>query len=209
MNNGNHGRLYYACERVTPSLVKAVVKRLVFAGVRTYNSWRHIQRGLFVEFGAHFRFDRLPPYRAKVKVGDRSIAEAHNVWNTGGGDIVVGQECWFGLYNLVMGPVEIGDRVSTGPFVRILGPRHPTSGFAQVKTKQPTRIGNDVWISTGAIILFGVQVGDRAVISAGSVVTEDVPANCVLVQRPRTFILPRLDEAAHTQDSNNRWPRPV
>jgi acetyltransferase-like isoleucine patch superfamily enzyme len=189
-----------------PSLAKAMVKRFVFASVRTYNRWRHIERGRFVEFGYSFRFDRESPYRAKV--GDCSIAEAHNVWNAGIGNIVVGRECWFGLYNLVMGPVEIGDRLSTGPFVRILGPRHPTSGYKQVETKTPTRIGNDVWISTGAILLFGIQVGDRAVISAGSVVTEDVPADSVLVQRPRTFILPRWHgpEPEH-RGRDGGWPR--
>jgi maltose O-acetyltransferase len=36
------------------------------------------------------------------------------------------------------------------------------------------RIGNDVWIGGGAIILPGVTVGDGAVIGAGSVVTRDV-----------------------------------
>ena len=37
-----------------------------------------------------------------------------------------------------------------------------------------TRIGNDVWIGCGAIILPGVTVGDGAVIGAGAVVTKDV-----------------------------------
>jgi len=190
-NSDGHGRFYRACERVTPSLVKAMAKRVLWASVRTYHRWHRIERGRFVEFGHRFRFDCRPPYRARV--GERSMAEAFNVWNAAQGDILVGRECWFGLYNIVMGPVEIGDRVSTGPFVSILGPRHPSLEYAQVQSKEPTRIGSDVWISTGAILLFGVQIGARAIISAGSVVTEDVPANCVLVQRPRSFLLPRME----------------
>ena len=39
---------------------------------------------------------------------------------------------------------------------------------------RPVRIGSDVWIGGGAIILPGITIGDGAVIGAGSVVTRDV-----------------------------------
>ena len=42
-----------------------------------------------------------------------------------------------------------------------------------VKTKGDVTIGNDVWISYGALILSGVTIGDGAVVGAGSVVTKD------------------------------------
>jgi acetyltransferase-like isoleucine patch superfamily enzyme len=92
-----------------------------------------------------------------------------------------------------MGPVEIGDRLSTGPFVCILGPRHPSLEYEQLQTKKKTRIGDGVWISTGATVLFGVTIGNGAVISAGCVVSQDVPANSVLVQRSQSFLVPRLE----------------
>lgn len=190
VNAGTRCLLYRNCERLTPSFAKAVVKRLFWSTVRTYHRLWRIERGRFVEFGHRFRFDCRRPYVARV--GDRSVADAYNVWNACSGDIVVGKECWFGLFNIVMGPVEIGDRLSTGPFVTILGPRHPTFEYQQLQTKKKTRIGKNVWISTGSTILFGVEIGDGAVISAGSVVSEDVPANSVLVQRRRSFLVPRL-----------------
>jgi maltose O-acetyltransferase len=40
---------------------------------------------------------------------------------------------------------------------------------------KPISIGEDVWVGGGALILPGVQIGDGAVIGAGSVVTRDVP----------------------------------
>ncbi|MOA70338.1 Maltose O-acetyltransferase [compost metagenome] len=46
------------------------------------------------------------------------------------------------------------------------------------------KIGNNVWIGGGAIILPGVTVGDNAVIGAGSVVTRDVPARATVVGNP-------------------------
>jgi acetyltransferase-like isoleucine patch superfamily enzyme len=39
----------------------------------------------------------------------------------------------------------------------------------------PVRIGNDVWIGFGAVIRKGVTIGDRAIIGARAIVTEDVP----------------------------------
>ncbi len=41
----------------------------------------------------------------------------------------------------------------------------------------PIRVGCNVWIGTGAIVLKGVTIGDGAVIGAGAVVTKSVPAD--------------------------------
>ena len=49
---------------------------------------------------------------------------------------------------------------------------------------RPVRIGSDVWIGGGAIILPGVTIGDGAVIGAGSVVTRDVGAGETVAGNP-------------------------
>jgi maltose O-acetyltransferase len=46
------------------------------------------------------------------------------------------------------------------------------------------RIGSDVWIGGGAIILPGVTIGDGAVIGAGSVVTRDVDPGQTVMGNP-------------------------
>ena len=46
------------------------------------------------------------------------------------------------------------------------------------------KIGRNVWIGSNSTILPGVTVGDNAVISAGSVVTRDVPENMVVAGNP-------------------------
>jgi maltose O-acetyltransferase len=75
--------------------------------------------------------------------------------------------------------VTVGARTQIGPAVQIYTaghPRDPTVRQTGVEFGRPIRIGRDVWIGGGAIILPGVTIGDNAVIGAGSVVTRDVPA---------------------------------
>ena len=55
-------------------------------------------------------------------------------------------------------------------------------------TSKPITIGEHVWIGTNAIILKGVSIGDGTVIGAGSVVTKDIPNNCVAVGNPAKVV---------------------
>lgn len=168
-------------EPVTPTWAKVLFKRMFSKIVYAQYYYLHMKRGRFVEFGYRFRFERKPPYRAII--GERSIADDFNVWNADSGDIIVGKECWFGLNNIVMGPVEIGDGARTGPYVFILGPRHAVLGYERAKDEK-TVIGKNAWISTNAIIHFGVTIGENAIIAPGSVITKDVPANSYFAGNP-------------------------
>lgn len=52
----------------------------------------------------------------------------------------------------------------------------------------PIKIGNNVFIGAGSIILPGVTIGDNVVIGAGSVVTKSVPNNVVIAGNPASFM---------------------
>src|SRR6202035_4844109 len=69
--------------------------------------------------------------------------------------------------------VSIGDRTQIGPAVQILAadhPRDPAVRAAGLEFGRPIRIGRNVWVGGGAIILPGVSLGDDALIGGGSVV---------------------------------------
>lgn len=99
-------------------------------------------------------------------------------------------------FNLTMvddGPVYVGDNVMFGPNVIITTAGHPVEPTLRREGLQyniKVRIGNNVWIGAGAMIMPGVTIGDNTVIGAGSVVTKDIPANVVAVGNPCRVLRP-------------------
>lgn len=51
-----------------------------------------------------------------------------------------------------------------------------------------TYISDRCFVAINAIIMPGVQIGNECVIGAGSVVTKDVPANCIVAGNPAKVI---------------------
>lgn len=52
----------------------------------------------------------------------------------------------------------------------------------------PIRIGNDVWIGGGALVLPSVTIGDRNIVGAGSVVVHNVPPDSLVVSNPACIV---------------------
>ncbi|WP_348652863.1 sugar O-acetyltransferase [Polyangium sp. y55x31] len=93
----------------------------------------------------------------------------------------------FGCVLLDCNRIDIGHRALLGPNVHIYTATHPLDAALRASGRElakPVRIGNDVWIGGGAIVLPGVTIGDGAVIGAGSVVTKDVAAGWVVAGNP-------------------------
>ncbi len=93
----------------------------------------------------------------------------------------------FGCVVLDVAAVSIGDGAQVGPYVQLLTadhPRDPALRRQGLESGKPVRIGRNVWIGGGAIVLPGVSVGDDAVVGAGSVVTRDVPAGATVMGNP-------------------------
>lgn len=100
----------------------------------------------------------------------------------------------YGCILLDVCPIHIGDNTQFGPQVQILTadhPRDPQERDAGLEFGQSIRIGRNVWVGGGAIILPGVKVGDDAVIGAGSVVTRDVSAGTTVGGNPARPLVPR------------------
>lgn len=92
-----------------------------------------------------------------------------------GGVIIDPSHCWH---------ISIGDNVILAPRVHILAHDASTKVFLNHTRVANTRIGNNVFIGAGAIVLPGVTIGDNVVIGAGSIVTKDIPDDSVAVGNP-------------------------
>jgi maltose O-acetyltransferase len=93
----------------------------------------------------------------------------------------------FGCVILDVVEVIIGDGCQIGPAVQIYTadhPRDPVERASGLESGLPVKIGRNVWIGGGAIIVPGVTIGDDAIIGSGAVVTRDVPAGVTVVGNP-------------------------
>ncbi len=64
--------------------------------------------------------------------------------------------------------------------------------FFDWRRSTPVRIGHDVWIGHGAIILAGRSIGTGTVVAAGAIVTKDVPPYAIVAGNPARRIRDRF-----------------
>ena len=72
-------------------------------------------------------------------------------------------------------------------------------------SKGSIKIGNGVWIGDSVIILPGGNIGDGAVVGAGSVVTKPIPKYSVAVGNPARVIKKRFSKEIEALVDNLQW----
>jgi acetyltransferase-like isoleucine patch superfamily enzyme len=85
------------------------------------------------------------------------------------------------------GDIVIGNNVDLTPGVRILTEQHDIDSPDYDTVKKPVVIKDHVVIGSWALILPGVEIGEGAVVGAGSVVTRNVPPYVVVAGNPATI----------------------
>ena len=101
-----------------------------------------------------------------VSIGDGTRVQRHSCMCDG---VIIGKHCFIGH-----GTMFTNDKFVDSP------------NFENWIRKE-TRIGNDVRIGSN-VTLLPINVGDKVIIGAGSVVTKDVPSNCVVIGNPARII---------------------
>jgi galactoside O-acetyltransferase len=113
-------------------------------------------------------------------------------YTTGGDNLRIGRNVFINqnctMYDL--GGIDIGDDVMIGPNVSLITSGHPIapSRRREAVIAKPIVIGKNVWIAANVTIIGGVNVGENAVVAAGSVVTKDVPADTLVGGNPARVI---------------------
>lgn len=128
-------------------------------------------------------------------IGENCYIEPPLHANFGGKHVFMGSNV-YANFNLTLvddGNIYIGDKVMIGPNVTIATAGHPILPELREKGYQyniDVHIGDNVWLGAGCVVLPGVTIGENSVIGAGSVVTRDIPANCVAVGNPCRVLRP-------------------
>lgn len=84
--------------------------------------------------------------------------------------------------------IEIGDNVTLAPRVHILAHDASTKLYTGYTKIANVKIGNNVFIGAGSVVLMGVAIGDNVIIGAGSIVSKDIPSDSVAVGNPARVV---------------------
>jgi acetyltransferase-like isoleucine patch superfamily enzyme len=138
-----------------------------------------------IRIGANVRFSGKPSInfsaRSGVKpeftIGDGTFI-GHRCSFSIGRSITIGKHCLFaggvGVLDMDGHPIDATERREGKPT--------PPEAIREI------RIGDDVWIGTGATILKGVTIGDRSIVASSSVVTHDVPPDVIVAGNPARIV---------------------
>jgi maltose O-acetyltransferase len=163
----HHARAQLALFAATPSTDGATRRRLVERLLGGVGDGVWIEPPFFCDYGAH------------VHIGARSFVNVNCVF-------------------LDSAEIRIGEDVLIGPGVQLLTVSHPLRATERVVPTsaddaatapyrthaRPITIGDRVWLGAGSIVLPGVTIGAGTTIGAASLVTADIPPNCLAFGQP-------------------------
>jgi acetyltransferase-like isoleucine patch superfamily enzyme len=115
----------------------------------------------------------------------------------------VGARCKVSSHTFVCEGVTIEDECFIGHHVCFINDRFPraTADSGQLQTEAdwqvvPTRVCRGASVGSGAVIMCGVTIGERATIGAGAVVTHDVAPGETVVGVPARLLRTSMGNAA-------------
>lgn len=129
------------------------------------------------------------------------------------GDVTIGHQAsvWFGaVLRADINRIAIGDRsnVQDGSVLHLSAERPCLIGsdvtVGHMAMLHACTIGNEVLIGMGAILLDGVEIGDRCIIGAGALVTQNqkIPPGSMVLGSPAKVVRPLTEEE---QDGIQAW----
>ena len=166
--------------------------------------------GLLLGCGVSIRHPRGISLGDHVTIDDYCLIDARGAGGAGvhlGDEVIVNRNC---MLQAKAGPIHLGRRTSVGSNSVIVSTAGVEVGEAvlmagncyisagvyrtddlsrpvmdqEAYSRGPIRIGDGVWIGTGAIILDSITVGKGAVIGAGALVNRNVPEGAIVAGVP-------------------------
>lgn len=157
-----------------------------------------------ISYGKHIRvIGKIIVFRTPksiIRIGDHCVFNSSSKLNFRGinhpctlqtgtpqAKIVIGNHVEMSGVSIVSNnSVTIGNHVLIGANCQI-GDRDGHTNIYKSSPK-PINIEDHVWLGMNVTVLKGVTIGEHSIIGANSVVTKDIPANCIAVGNPCSVI---------------------
>jgi acetyltransferase-like isoleucine patch superfamily enzyme len=111
----------------------------------------------------------------------------------------IGRNCKISSHTFICEGVHVEDEVFIGHGVNFINDKYPRAanpdGELQTEADwkvEPTIVRRGASIGTGAVILGGIVISERAIVGAGAVVTKDVPARAIVAGNPARLLRERM-----------------
>ncbi|MGG5887081.1 acyltransferase [Falsiroseomonas sp. HC035] len=137
--------------------------------------------------------------RAEIEAGEplglgrKTNISAFTLISTARGPVAIGERTDVGTGCCILGHpggIQIGDDCLISPNVVIGGALHAALETTSADSAT-TRIGNNVWIGSGAVVLPGAEIADGVIIAPNSVVSGSVGPNAIVQGNPGKVIFTR------------------
>lgn len=118
-----------------------------------------------------------------IDIGDNVFVGRNTIIYCQNGDVEIGNKTNIGSNCQIFSArkVQIGENVLIAAYTYLVGGGHIYEDLdipiiEQGRTASGIKIGDNVWLGASVKVLDGVSIGEGAIIAAGAVVTEDIPA---------------------------------
>jgi len=108
----------------------------------------------------------------------------------------IGERCKISSHTFICEGVKIENEVFVGHGVIFINDPHPraTNTWGSISTKadwkfRPALVKRGASIGSGAIVMCNVTIGEKAMVGAGAVVTQDVPDGATVVGNPSRVLV--------------------
>jgi acetyltransferase-like isoleucine patch superfamily enzyme len=146
----------------------------------------------YVKFGAKISPRAEVELSSNLTLGHNCIVSSFTKIKAADGPLTIGNRCGFGTGCFISSGEKglvIGDNLVCGPNVVIMASSYRYESLDvhlhnQGVTSKGTRIGNNVWIGAGSVVLDGSDIGENSIIVANSLVSRHHPQGSVLQGSP-------------------------
>lgn len=190
--------------RTTVKILRGEVKRLFLKqakGLLLVGKGVQISHGKHITCGKNVKFEDFSEIHGLCSDGlvfgnyvtisrGVMIRPSSYYGNDLGKGLVMGEHSSIGPYGYIgcSGKIVIGKNVMFGPKCSLFAENHNFSDTkssikSQGVNQKGITIEDDCWIGSNVVILDGVTIGKGSVIGAGTLVTKDVPAGSVVMDK--------------------------